>query len=75
MKTEYTKNKQIKLVDDDNKALHEVLVSDGWECESSAPSDRDILKEKAHDLGIEYPNNIKTTKLEALIKDKENDNS
>lgn len=36
---------------------------------NSAPS-RDEVKEKADELGIEYPNNIPTKKLQKLVEDK-----
>lgn len=35
-----------------------------------AISDRDLMKMKAADLGIEYPKNIQTARLQKLVEDK-----
>lgn len=64
------------IVEDIEKAL-----KDGWflttpealkaaESEPDAAPTRDEVKQKADQLGIEYPKNIKTPRLQKLVEDK-----
>lgn len=78
---------RVKEENDNLKAENESLKSEieKWKKEAEAlrgaihedkpvgetKPDRDLLKEKADALGIEYPRNIKTEKLSDLIKEKE----
>jgi hypothetical protein len=52
----------------------ELLKEAGWKAEGEKKADtvdRDVLKSKATELGIDYPKNIKTDKLIELIAEKE----
>lgn len=59
----------------------DAALEDGWflatpealdaaEPESGSEPTRDEIKQKADELGIEYPKNIKTFRLQKLVEDK-----
>lgn len=65
----FERGDSIKFQDtlDNQKALEAL----GWELEgvNKDLNERDLLKQEADELGIEYPKNIKTDKLVELIKE------
>ena len=59
---------RVRVLEEENKILKAKI--EALEAESKDGSDRESLKTKAKELGIEFPKNIKTEELSKLIEGK-----
>lgn len=71
----YLSGQQLVVDDAEQEAAARAAGHDDWhadhertnEADTEQPLDRDALKAQATELGIDYPPNIKTDKLAALV--------